>query len=152
MAKLLQCVEEVKYDVDDYMVFGFIPALDGGVLKLDSVDDSTKDDLQKAAAAIRSECQSDHRAGSGGLVVDTVDPYLFPYAFEQTGMLMVPEHLQPRDCISRCGEGETVPMSPEDDCNEEEFGKYPNDMAWSRRFQWLPFDVVLDNKGEGSAR
>ncbi len=51
------------------------------------------------------------------------------------------------DCIPRCGEGQLAKMPPEDECKEPDHGRCHNDMAFSRRFQWLPFDVVFDDDG-----
>lgn len=43
-------------------------------------------------------------------------------------------------------------MPSQGDCIEKDPAKYPSDMAWSRRFQYLPFDVKFDNKGQGGSR
>ena len=85
-------------------------------------------------------------------VVDLVDPCLFPYAFGKTKTLRNPSYIPPKDCISRAGDGEAVKVPPEGDTKQEERGKYPNNMAWSRRFQWLPFDITWSNRGDGSPR
>ena len=43
-------------------------------------------------------------------------------------------------------------MPSEDECVQDDPAKYPNDMAWSRRFQWLPFDVSFDQRDGGASR
>lgn len=80
-----------------------------------------------------------------------VDPSLFPFVFEKTKVLRYgPMALS--DCIMRCGEGEAVKMPPEGDTCQTDPIKYPNDMAWSRHFQWLPFDVKFEDSGQGASR
>lgn len=85
------------------------------------------------------------------MVVHVVDPYLFPFAWERTRTLRQDELIL-SDCISRCGEGETAKMPSQEDCEQKDPAKYPNDMAWSCRFQFLPFDVKFDRRGEGGSQ
>jgi len=106
--------------------------------------------LQEAASALRSgwaggKCPPEQ-------VVDIVDPYLFPYAWDKTKTLRGGQHVSISDCISRCGDGEPVKMPREGDCVQDTPWKYRNDMAWSRRFQWLPFDVDFEDRGQGPSR
>ena len=127
-----------------------IPAVDGGVFKSDGcVNFALRHDLREAAATLRGEraWPRDQRSQ----VTDLVDPFLFPFTFERSKVLRWGTVTR-KDCISRCGEGEPVKMPPEHDCVRSDPVKYPNDMAWSRRFQWLPFDVKFELKGEGAAR
>ena len=86
-----------------------------------------------------------------GTVRDIVDPSLFPFVFEKTKVLRYGPTALP-DCIVRCGEGQAVPSPPEGDTCQSDAIKYPNDKAWSRRFQWLPFDVKFENNGQGASR
>lgn len=127
-----------------------IPALDGGVIKSDTcVDEATHTGLKDAAAALRK-----HQGGSKRShehEVDIVDPHLFPFAWEKTRLLRN-GWVRPRDCIARCGEGDVAKMPPEEDCKEPDHGRFRNQMAYSRRFQTLPFDVAFDNKGSGAPR
>ena len=102
------------------------------------------------ASALRSDPLN--ARSSQGPVVDLVDPCLFPFAFGKTKTLRNPSYIPPKDCISRAGDGEAVKVPPEGDTKQEERGKYPNNMAWSRRFQWLPFDITWSNRGDGSPR
>ena len=149
-AKVTKCVEEVKYYVQNFVSSRFIPALDGGVLKSDNcVDSSLRGDLQRATAALRrgsadSTCPSQRS-------VDIVDPYLFPFIFAKTKTLR-DGTLTPNDCISSYGKGEAVKRPSDEDCVQKGRPKYPNNHAWSNRFQWLPFDVQFENKGAGASR
>ena len=62
------------------------------------------------------------------------------------------EELTLSDCIQRSGEGQLARQPNETECPEKEPPKYPNDQAWSRRFQFLPFDVKFDEEGEGCSK
>ena len=136
-------MKEVQNYTHDYINTAVIPALDGGVIKSDScVDTATNLGLQEAAAVLR-KCGRCHECE-----VNIVDPYLFPSAWEKTPFLRKGS-IRPIDCVARCGDGEVAKMPPEDDCKEPDHGRYRNDMAYSRRFQWLPFDVVFGNGGLG---
>ena len=150
MSDLAQCAEEVKYYVHDFIASQIVPAIDGGVLKSDSsVDRSLQDGLRIAAAALRKDYAG--RNVQLGSVRDIVDPSLFPFVYEKTKVLRYgPTALC--DCIKRCGEGQAVPNPPESDTCQSDPIKYPNDKAWSRRFQWLPFDVKFERNGQGASR
>ena len=137
--------------MSDFRYTRIIPAIDGGVLKSDDcVDVSIKSDLKRVASALRRG--SIDKLRSQEPVIDLVDPHLFPYVFGKTKTLRNSAYIPPKDCISRTGDGEVVKMPREEDTKQEERGKYPNDMAWSRRFQWLPFDITWGNRGYGGAR
>ena len=147
----VQCVDEVKNYVEDFSYTRIIPAIDGGIVKSDDcIDISVKSDLKRVTSALRRDPTIAPRLQEP--IVDLVDPYLFPFAFGRTKTLRGSAYLSPDDCISRTGDGEVVKMPPEGDTKQEERGKYPNDMAWSRRFQWLPFDIVWRDRGHGGAR
>lgn len=80
-----------------------------------------------------------------------VDPFLFAFSWEKTRTLQY-EALTLSDCIQRSGEGKLARQPNEEECPENERPRYPNEQAWSRRFQLLPFDVRFDNRGEGGSR
>ena len=146
MSDLAQCAEEVKYYVQDFVSTRLVPAIDGGVLKSDnSVDQLLKDELCIAASALREDL-----AGwnvQNGIPGDLVDPSLFPLVFEKTKVLRSgPIALY--ECISRCGEGQEVFKPPKVACQSDS-NKYPNSQAWSKHFQWLPFDVRFE---QGASR
>ena len=126
-----------------------VPVIDGGVIKSDDcIPNFTKLALLNAIAAIQSQSPSH---GHGPQVRDIIYPYLFAFAWEKTRTLRQGSVLR-TDSISRCGEGEIVKAPAEEDCRQEEFSKYCNDAAWSRRFQWLPFGVQFEKNGEGRSR
>ena len=147
---MMQCIAEVTHYVDGFLRSDFIPAIDGDVVKSDRrISSILKNELQKTAASIRGDARLQFRTDD--VVVDVVDPYLFSFAWDRSKTLRGGE-LTLSNCISRCGDGETVKMPTEEDCAQKDRAKYPNDMAWSRRFQYLPFDVKFDNRGEGRSR
>ena len=126
-----------------------VPVIDGGVIKSDGcIPNSTKLSLLNAIAAIQRQNPSHSRDPQ---VRDIIDPYLFAFAWEKTRTLRQGSVLR-TDSISRCGEGYIAKAPAEEDCRQEDFSKYRNDTAWSRRFQWLPFDVQFENNGEGRSR
>lgn len=80
-----------------------------------------------------------------------VDPFLFAFSWEKTRTLQY-EALNLSDCVQRSGEGKLARQPTEEECPEKERPRYPNEQAWSRRFQFLPFDVKFDNRGDGGSR
>ena len=85
------------------------------------------------------------------MLVDVVDPYLFSFVFDKTRTLRQGD-CNLSDCTQRAGEGEWVKKPSEADCVQTDPAKYANEMAWSRNFQYLPFDVQFSNSGEGNCR
>lgn len=144
-----QCVEEVKYYVHDYQASSIIPAIDGGVAKSDTrISPFDHKNLQKA---IRSCAKDKRKTVNNDAAVDIVDPYLFPFEFGKTRTLR--RHgLTLSDCIRRACEGEPAKRPSERDCEQKDPTKYPNDIAWSQRFQFLPFDIKFSDKGDGGCR
>ena len=143
-------MEEVQYYTHEFIDSTIIPALDGGVIKSDDcVDEATHAEVKEAVAALREHEGVSRRPEK--CEVDIVDPHLFPFAWEKTRLLRN-GRVRPRDCATRCGEGDTVRKPAEEDCREPDHGRYRNDMAYSRRFQWLPFEVAFEGGGTGPSR
>lgn len=142
IANFSQFVDEVKYCVEDFQRDGIIPAIDEGVVKSDCrISPILQSGLQNEIACLRKDtCM---QFGS----VDVVDLYFFPFTWARTRTLR-DGALNLSDCIRRCGEGETVKMPSQGECVQADPAKYPNDMAWSRRFRCLLFDVKFDERGE----
>ena len=114
----------------------------------DCVGKILRNDLQNAATALRS--QKAHSV-ENSQVTHLVDPNLFPFVFERSRVLRRGS-VALNDSFRECGGGEPVKMPPEGDCMQNDPVKYPNEMAWSRRFQWLPFDLTFDSSNGGAAR
>lgn len=140
----------MKYYVGDFLRLGFIPAIDGGVIKSDRrIPSLLQNEMQKTIASLSRHARV--LSITDDVAVDVVDPHYFPFVWERTRTLREGK-LTLSDCLSRCGEGEEVKMPSSDNCVQKDPAKYPNDMAWSCRFQFLPFDIEFDNKGEGGSR
>ena len=147
----MQCVEEVKYYVGDFLQSNIIPAIDGGVVKSDSqISNVLRYEFQKVIARFprRSRKENESYDGQSSFIID---PFLFAFSWEKTRTLHY-EVLNLSDCVRRSGEGKLANQPNEEECMEKERPRYPNEQAWSRRFQFLPFDVKFDNKGEGGSR
>ena len=142
-------MEEVKQYTLENSLSSIVPAIDGGVVKSDiQIQPYDHESLQRA---VRSIGILKPKATSNDVAVDIVDPCLFPFAFEKTKTLRRGS-LSISDCVRRSGEGELAKMPSEGDCKETDPAKYPNDISWSRRFQYLPFDVRFSDRGDGSCR
>ena len=142
----------MKYNVQNLYNSHFIPTIDGGVLKSDNcIPLEVKQKLLSSTKRLDQAAMHKSKETLIDLVMDIVDPFLFPLSFERTRMLRF-ETIAPQDCIRRYGDGETVRVIPShEECVQKDRSKYPNDMAWSRRFQWLPFDIKFAAGGEGAS-
>ena len=132
------------------MLSRIIPALDGGIIKSDElVDFSLKDDILTGAAGLRRDIVN--KEDEENSVAQIVDPYLYPYVFLKTRTLHF-DTLTSEECVLRSGEGEPVKKPSSEDCVQKEHNKYPNEVAWSNQYEWLPFDIVFENRGTGVSR
>ncbi len=138
------CVDEVRYYVQSNGSGHLVPAIDGGVIKSDSsIDAVVKKELQRAMDELRNDFRCQEVSTENRQVADIVDPYLFPFAWDETRTLRT-SSVDPLDCIARCGQGSPVKAPPAEHCEETEFLNYRNEIAWSNRYQWLPFDLTFD--------
>ena len=127
-----------------------IPAIDGGVVKSDAqIPGTLRNEFQKLIAGLPRRPRKETRLYDG--LSHVVDPFLFAFSWEKTRTLQH-EALTLSDCVRRSGEGKLARQPTEEECQEKERPRYPNEQAWSRRFQFLPFDLRFDNKGEGGSR
>ena len=146
------CVEEVKYHVSEYLQSMIIPAIDGGVIKSDIlIPESLRNEFQRATANLR---RASLQTSAADEVSNAVDPFLYSFSWERTRTLHFETPLNLSDCINRSGEGQLSRQPAECDCPVEERSKYRNDMAFSRRFQFLPFETKFGDtrSGEGGSR
>ncbi|KAL9062283.1 MAG: hypothetical protein Q9161_009825 [Pseudevernia consocians] len=124
--------------------------MDGGVIKSDDiVEVPLKDDIIREAVGVRKNMIK--TADREYPVVHVVDPHLYPFAFAKTRTLHF-NTLATRNCVLRSGEGEPVKKPSSEECVQKEHNKYPNNVAWSNRYQWLPFDAVFEDRGAGASR
>lgn len=113
------------------------------------IPDTLRYEFQKLIAGFPRRSRKETRLDDG--LSHVVDPFLFAFSWEKTRTLQY-EALTLSDCVQRSGEGKLARQPTEEECPEKERPRYPNEQAWSRRFQFLPFDVRFDNKGEGGSR
>jgi hypothetical protein len=85
----------------------------------------------------------DWRPGADGIVLDLVHPSLFPVVYGRSKVLK--EGLVGlKDCVTRCGEGVTLPMFEKlEKLEESEESYYYEPPLYSRRHQWMPCDIVF---------
>ena len=139
------CMDEVRYYVQSNHHKNAVPAIDGGVIKSDeSIDSIVKQGLLRAMDELKSDYRCQGLSAKGRQVADIVDPYLFPFAWDQTRTLRRGS-IAPLDCITKCGEGTKVRAPAAEQCEEKEFLNYRNEKAWSNNYQWLPFDLTFDS-------
>ena len=144
------CVEEVKYYVPEYVHSTIIPTIDGGVIKSDIlIPKSLHNEVNRAAANLRN---TSVQTSPTDQVLETVDPFLYPFSWERTRTLHFEAPLSISDCIKRSGVGQLARQPDERDCPVKERSKYRNDMAFSRRFQFLPFEITFGDTRSGEGR
>ena len=144
------CVEEVKFYVANFHPSKMIPSIDGGVIKSDSVIPKVlHDEFQKATSILRGVSRS---SSDPAEILDVVDPFLYPFSWEHTKTLHFERPLTLSNCVRRSGEGQLARQPMESECPVEERSRYPNNRAFSRRFQFLPFEISFGDGGEGRPR
>lgn len=131
-----------------------VPAVDGGVVKSDTrVPGMFLHDVQRTLAALRGDLfQMVSKRRS--VISNVVDPFLCPFSWEAAKFIPYGWAMPLSDCLQRYGEGSSIRLrQPKDEqCREKEFYRYRNDQAFSKRFQWLPFEIEFDDRGEGGPR
>ena len=140
------CMDELRYKAKLFKQTGFVTAYDGDVVKSDStVSNELRLALRSATAPLEHApptCRDWH-PGSDEMVLDLVDPSLFPVVYGVTRVLKDPI-VGLDNCIELCGEGAT--HKPKD-LMPKPSGRLTE--RFSRRFQWLPCQVKFaGNDGE----
>lgn len=112
-----------------------------GIFKSDTIiSNDLREALIKAVAPLENvpAQAKDWHPGSREQVLDLVHPSMYPLVYGQSKIL-VDEVLGLDDCISRCGDGETLSIP------SIGTGEGP---AWSRNFQWLPSEFEIPAGGQ----
>jgi len=131
-----------------------VPAVDGGVVKSDNrVSGIFLHDVQRTSAALRRDLSQKSSTGHA-VISNVVDPFLSPFSWDAAKFILFGPAMTLSDCLQRYGDGGSIRLrQPKDEqCREDSFVRYRNDQAWSKRFQWLPFEVEFDDRGEGGPR
>ncbi|KAF9520691.1 hypothetical protein BS47DRAFT_1286740 [Hydnum rufescens UP504] len=138
------CIAELRYNAKIYENTGLVSVFYGDVVKSDTAIPIWLQGELKASVVPLKNIPArylDWHPGSGHKVLDLVHPSLFPLVYGQTRILPSPEVTNLEDCISRCCEGNVLPIPPEKD--RLVFGS--GEPLFSRRFQWLPCDVDISS-------
>ncbi|KAL2869463.1 DUF4246 domain-containing protein [Aspergillus lucknowensis] len=137
---------------------GVVISYEFGIVKSDTaVPEATRRALVDAVRRLEETTPVDYHPGSDGKVIDLVHPSLFPLVYGRTRVLRN-STLVREDCLSGTpGQGEVIPVPAEEEAQlpppKPDYVDYsslksiPN--PYSRRFQWLPCDVVLTRPGPG---
>lgn len=99
--------------------------------------------LCQASSALEKSMKDDWHPGSDGKVLDLVHPSLFPLVSGVSRV--VSEEQQDEDWRSLIGKGETITGKLPDYGSSG--GYYSGDEFASKKFQWLPSDVLVDPNG-----
>ncbi|KAF2802928.1 uncharacterized protein BDZ99DRAFT_468593 [Mytilinidion resinicola] len=152
------CIAELRDKAKVYDESGIIPILEGdvAVVKSDSIiPHDLKVELQSAIKPLENipDRLKDWHPGSNEQVLDLVHPSLFPLLYGRSRIL--PEGtVGLLNCVESCGKGEVIPEPKEDDVkvlhlNASLRGRsLDKERFWSRKFQWLPCEVVLGENGK----
>ena len=149
-ADLSKCIAELRYKAELLRGSHLVEALDG-IYKSDTiVPESLQQALLKAVTPLENvpEKHKDWHPGSDEQVLDLVHPSLFPLVYGQSRIL--PDStVGIQDCISRCGDGEVLPIPSREEMIEVNRGPWRFSMddrsagSWSQKFQWLPSEFEL---------
>ncbi|TFK71012.1 hypothetical protein BDN72DRAFT_870138 [Pluteus cervinus] len=141
------CIAELQYKAGKLQETGSIVVFNGGAVKSDTI---VPEDLRlsfidavKPLEDVSAKFQDWH-PGSDGKVLDLVHPSLFPLVYSRSHILPC-DTTSLEDCISRCGEGEIIPVSKERAPRApQSWGPYVYD-PFSIKFQWLPCEVDISS-------
>ena len=141
------CIDEVRYRATKVLdptnpppVFVF----QGDVYRSDNaVSPELNRELQEAVGEFESkipEAKKDWHPGSNGQVWDLVHPSLFPLVYGRTRIPSDGQKTTLEDCISRCGEGVTIPIPLNKEIREDKSTRLD---PFSQNYQWLPCEVNI---------
>ncbi|KAG6848056.1 hypothetical protein H0H93_003797, partial [Arthromyces matolae] len=130
-----------------------VAVYNGDVVKSDhAIPTTLKEALKSAVLSLERvpEHEKDWHPGSDKKVLDLVHPSLYPLVYGKTRILPNTT-IGLHDCITRCGEGETLPNP-----SSEAFPWHyrlddPATNPYSTKFQWLPCEVDISG-GDGQAK
>ncbi|GAQ10473.1 hypothetical protein ALT_7794 [Aspergillus lentulus] len=153
-------IEEVKFKAEIFLKKGMVTALDGGVVKSDiAVTEDIKLALQAAVEPLENiaEHDKDYERGSGGQIVNLVDPSLFALAYSRSQVL--PDRvIGLDDYFSHSGRAKALEVKWEE---HDPFSLINNGRtrtkhefldlftAYSLDYQWLPCEIKFRDTTEG---
>lgn len=107
-----------------------------GVFKSDTIiSNDLREALIKSVVPLENvpDRAKDWHPWSGEQVLDLVHPSMYPLVYGQSKIL-IEEVVGLDDCISRCGDGETLSI-PSIETDHPDY--------WSSKFQWLPSEFEI---------
>lgn len=146
-------VKELQWKAENFKQTGSTFALDPGVFKSDTaIPSELKQTLKDSSNSLEQAGHTkDFQPGTSDMIVNPVDPSLCPVVFGRTHIL-ADQIIGLHDCLCK-GEGVPLPIPPEDQAhlNLKDRPWTPEDIQkakpYSRRFQWLPCNVSLNETG-----
>lgn len=140
----VQCLREVQQHARNYAMSSIIPALERGIFKKDDFVTSTqKEKMCQAISHLERDCSYLLPRSDG--ITKVVDPYLFPFSFDSSKCLKESK-IGREESVQQCGRGQIVGLPGGSEGALKGLGCYANDMAWSLRYQWLPFDISFNEE------
>ncbi|CAG7943600.1 unnamed protein product [Penicillium salamii] len=141
-------IKELQWKAQEFQKTGFTFALDPGVFKSHAIPASTAKALKELSRSLKP---------AGGKVCpekkskifNPVDPSICPVIYGRTRILP-DETIGVENCLDK-GQGVIIPIPPEEQTLDPAFSKYRSELwkkskPYSRRFQWLPCDVAVDER------
>ncbi|RDB17189.1 hypothetical protein Hypma_001699 [Hypsizygus marmoreus] len=146
------CIAELRYKARIFEDTGAVSVYNGDVVKSDTaIATSLKDALRKAVTPLEGvpAHQQDWHPGSNQKVLDLVHPSLFPLIYGRSRILR-DSLVGLDDCISRCGDGEIIPIPPKEEASLSSSRKQRGveKKPFSTQFQWLPCDVDISDEND----
>lgn len=146
MTKLIlgQCVREAQRRMVQSQESRFIPALDHGVCKSDTILSAIKTSLRSSIERLEQSNKNDSTTWSETVQSLIVDPCLYPFCFGRT-RYRVSAMSKIEDSIRLCGKGWSRSLLQQEESGSLS-GKdcYAINNAWSTKYQWLPSDIEFD--------
>ncbi|KAH7163348.1 hypothetical protein B0J13DRAFT_591919 [Dactylonectria estremocensis] len=137
------CIVELQKKAEIYEKTDIIPVMDYSacVIKSDTlVPRDLRDSLRSAVTSLESvqADRKDWRRSSDGILLDLVDPSLWPLRYERSRILSK-KRINLQNCLEHCGMGDIIPMPhmPGADSQPRVTSSPYSD------FQWLPCDIDL---------
>ncbi|KAF8646019.1 hypothetical protein AX16_007444 [Volvariella volvacea WC 439] len=150
------CISEVQFRTTllPFKEAGAVSVFNGDVLKSDTaVEYELKAALCKAIKHLEDvpDKEKDWHPGSDGKILDLVHPSLFPLVYGRTRVLE-DDMTDLEDFVKKCGKGVMAPV-PEERETKSLVGSWAGSYRpYSRRFQWLPCEVSLEESEQGKVR
>ena len=141
-------IKELQWKAQDFLKTGFTFALDPGVFKSHAIPTSTAKALKELSRSLKP-AGGKFCPEKKSKIFNPVDPSICPVIYGRTRILP-DETIGVENCLDK-GQGVTIPVPSEEQTLDPAFSKYWPELwkkgkPYSRRFQWLPCDVAVDER------